>query len=851
MARYGASAPERAGNAFGKVAGLVGPEHGGIVGLRFVFDPRERSGQARLRIYFRAPGFGVAGDFVGSHLVRPFYRFAPASSDEVKAAVDAMGEPIVRLLGQGEEEVASHDGTYYYSPVPFDAKQSRGSRSLDLDDLFDGLCEPCVVDLLAVPTRLDAGEVQAIGDEVQLQAWRESGGEVERREKGSLDELARHRDALARRHREYLEEFTDRLLARDVFEFTVRVVSPNDREGALVARSIGQSVASGSPFEVMTASPGDDGYGEAVAAAREFRPHLPAWAVGGQQCYSARLAERLGELATRDAARAVRLAMISRLCYLADGETMAVLLRLPTSTGVPFRTIAIESELRAAKVASTDPRELIVGTDLERGRPAIITLDQLLRHGFLTGMTGSGKSNTAELLLTQVWGVHRVPFAVFEPPKSEYRRLLRAGGNWEGELRVFSPGNERVAPFRFNPFAVPDGCSVEEHIALVEGCFAGALPLGGPLQSLVEKAIRLAYEEAGIEESDLGEECARFPVMDDVVESARRLMAEQGYEGEVKSNVQAAMQTRLERLCRGGAGRLFRAGRTSPSIEELLRWPAVFELQGLNHEQQNLFTLFLLTSLHHALRVKGPSKTLRYLIVIEEAHNLVAAVRASTNPEVADSQGNASQLIVRLLAEVRAYGVGVLVVDQTPTAVAPEVLKNTNVKFPHRTTEQEDRELIAGSTLLDEDGTAELARLLRGEAFLFHDLLHRPARVAVDLAPLRGEGPSDAELRSLLLAQPWFSKLTLAMAVEDMDRLLASVKQYLATAIQLSKSRAGRHNAPSAKELGRMVERARRKLERRSRGLDGVAGGVGARVREASLKRFSNLVREATSAFGQ
>jgi len=127
-------------------------------------------------------------------------------------------------------------------------------------------------------------------------------------------------------------------------------------------------------------------------------------------------------------------------------------------------------------------------------------------------------------------GVHRVPFAVFEPPKSEYRRLLRAGENWEGELRVFSPGNERVAPFRFNPFVVPDGCSVEEHIALVEGCFAGALPLGGPLQSLVEKAIRLAYEEAGIEESDLGEECARFPVMDDVVEAARRLMAEQGYE---------------------------------------------------------------------------------------------------------------------------------------------------------------------------------------------------------------------------------------------------------------------------------------------------------------------------------
>jgi len=89
--------------------------------------------------------------------------------------------------------------------------------------------------------------------------------------------------------------------------------------------------------------------------------------------------------------------------------------------------------------------------------------------------------------------------------------------------------------------------------------------------------------------------------------------------------------------------------------------------------------------------VKGPSKTLRYLIVIEEAHNLVAAVRASTNPEVADSQGHASQLIVRLLAEVRAYGVGVLIVDQTPTAVAPEVLKNTNVKFPHRTTEKEDR----------------------------------------------------------------------------------------------------------------------------------------------------------------
>jgi hypothetical protein len=261
-----------------------------------------------------------------------------------------------------------------------------------------------------------------------------------------------------------------------------------------------------------------------------------------------------------------------------------------------------------------------------------------------------------------------------------------------------------------------------------------------------------------------------------------------GYAGEVKANVEAAIATRLEPLCRDSVGRLFGARQSLPPVEALLRSPVVIELEALNADQKNLVALFLLTSLYRAVRSLGPSESLRTVIVIEEAHNLVGAERTVVNPDVGDPRGHTTRLVVRLLAEARAYGVGPVIIDQTLAAVAPEVLKNTTVKIVHRTTDGEDRERIAGGIVLDAAGELELARLLAGEAFLYHDGLRRPVRIMMDRGPKRAH-LHDRALRKQLVQQSWFAETARLQVERALDLRLAKLKSVLATAIRLSRAK--------------------------------------------------------------
>lgn len=441
-------------------------------------------------------------------------------------------------------------------------------------------------------------------------------------------------------------------------------------------------------------------------------------------------------------------------------------------------------------------------------------------------------------------------FVVLESSKSEYRQLLQRSGRWTRELRVFTPGNERLSPLRLNPFEVWRGCTVEETIGLVEECFAGALPLWGPLPSLLGKGIRLAYARLGLEGDDLGEECAAFPCLEDVLEATRTVVTRQGYQGEVKANVEAAMATRLERLCEGSIGQLFGTRRSLPSPEALLKAPVVIELDRFNGEQKNLVTLFLLTSLYRVVRSLGPSRTLRLVIVIEEAHNLVGAERAVSAPDLSDPHGHATRLVVRLLAEARAYGVGLVIIDQTPASVAPEVLKNTTVKIVHRTTEQEDRERIAGSMMLDSVGELELGRLLRGEAFLYHDGLHRAMRIEVEGGPKHGY-LDDRALRRLLVQQEWFAKLARLQVESDLDLRLAKFKTLLRTVIRLSRAKGRKYGHEDRNWVADEVKTEERRFARRLGAyLADFGSAEDGEIGAAYQQRFRELVSTTVRALG-
>ena len=122
------------------------------------------------------------------------------------------------------------------------------------------------------------------------------------------------------------------------------------------------------------------------------------------------------------------------------------------------------------------------------------------------------------------------------------------------------------------------------------------------------------------------------------------------------------------------------------------------------------------------------------MLVIEEAHRLLANVDPSSAGDNT-ARAQAVESFSNLLAEIRAYGQGIVVVDQVPTKLAPDVIKNTNLKIAHRIVDEADRKVLAGSMSMSASQMAALASLARGEAAVFGDGDDAPVLVHITGPP--------------------------------------------------------------------------------------------------------------------
>ncbi|WP_176711286.1 ATP-binding protein [Streptomyces sp. Ncost-T6T-1] len=386
--------------------------------------------------------------------------------------------------------------------------------------------------------------------------------------------------------------------------------------------------------------------------------------------------------------------------------------------------LQVRSALPAGRRSSRPRRTLSLGNWLGTDLPAQIDVDDLAGHAFVAGITGSGKSTTTSSLLLQLWNDHRVPFLVIDPAKGDYARL---SGALEGGLTVVSG-----AELRMNVLAPWPGQPADRHIAQVGTAFRAAFGMPVPIPYVAALILEeLATDAAAGSEVTLHDAAARLD----------SLVAELRYQGEVESNVRASLGLRLRLLLQPGRAERV-AGSGPPGW--LTARPTLVRLSDLGDEEERAFLAALLVLyISDAARSRGESAAVTHVTVIEEAHRLMPEPRP-TGAEDGDAAGVASRLMTQLLAEVRAYGEALVVVDQSPAAVAREVLRNTNLKLAHRIVDTDDQRSLGGALGLSDTETSLLGSLTVGRCLVSSRELVRPQSVQVvapDLTSRTPEGP--------------------------------------------------------------------------------------------------------------
>lgn len=121
------------------------------------------------------------------------------------------------------------------------------------------------------------------------------------------------------------------------------------------------------------------------------------------------------------------------------------------------------------------------------------------------------------------------------------------------------------------------------------------------------------------------------------------------------------------------------------------------------------------------MELDAMNEDLIHVTVLEEAHNLLRRTSMSQSQEGANLQGKSVEMITNSIAEMRTYGEGFIIADQSPELLDEAVIRNTNTKIVLRLPNKADRELVGTSMALNDAQIVELAKLPFGVAAVYQN----------------------------------------------------------------------------------------------------------------------------------
>lgn len=400
-----------------------------------------------------------------------------------------------------------------------------------------------------------------------------------------------------------------------------------------------------------------------------------------------------------------------------------------TVTGFEVNRIRVSRETFHKGVIDEGSIQLgqLMGTGSSRvafGAP----LKGFTRHALVVGMPGTGKTTFSVNLLLQFYK-RGIPFLAIEPTKSEYRAMIDA----VSDLQVFTPGKNSVVPFIINPFLPPDGITLETFKPSLVSAFKAAFSMPTPLDILFANAIDACYVKYGWRGySKRGDPGTKPFGLHEFVMTFREIIRNSSYSAESKGNMESAGVFRLLNLVIQN-GNIYDTENSVP-LSDLLRKPTIIELNAIDNQEQKalimallLINIVLFTKHHQA----GDGK-LKNIMLIDEAHVLLGGSGSAAQEGAAEAGASTVKALQNMIVEIRSYGTGIIIADQSPQKVTKEIVGNTDVKVMFRLVQVEDKNIIAASSNMNETDKDQLSRLNTGEAYVYFRGLVEPVRIMTE-----------------------------------------------------------------------------------------------------------------------
>ncbi len=415
-----------------------------------------------------------------------------------------------------------------------------------------------------------------------------------------------------------------------------------------------------------------------------------------------------------------------RLPFILTAEEAVTILSLPVGgrqISAGFTIDRSQKQGKEYRSSMVDSGDILIGRLKSTGgvHGFGISRNDLAKHMLIVGTPGSGKTTFSVGMLDKLWK-QGVPFLVIEPAKNEYRALIQS----IPDLQVFTPGKNIISPFVFNPFVLPDNVHLESYKSTLKTAFAAGVSMTTPLDKIFEETINNCYADFGWLDTFTSSDKGRTFNIADFIKCFQQTFDNIGYTGEV-GNIGKAGIVRLQSLIN-----LFDNYYSIP-IGDLLKKPTVIELAAVENSDEKalIIALLLLSILSYVNANYTGDSELQNVILLEEAHVLLDAQSGGAQGD-ANPSAIAQGLVKRMLAELRSYGISLVIADQSPRKVTTDVVALTDIKLAFRLVESADKQIIADSTNMSEQQAARLSRLKPGEAFFFFNKLEEPEEVITE-----------------------------------------------------------------------------------------------------------------------